>query len=46
MSKIYFLSDLHFGHGHVIRFDQRPFEDLGEMEEELIRRLSVLLDRA
>ena len=38
MSKIYFLSDLHFGHGNVIRFDHRPFEDLGEMEEELIRR--------
>ena len=38
MSKIFFLSDLHFGHGNVIRFDHRPFSDLGEMEEELIRR--------
>ena len=36
--KIYFTSDLHFGHENVIRFDNRPFENAEEMDEELIRR--------
>ena len=25
MSKNYYISDLHLGHGNVIRFDGRPF---------------------
>ena len=30
MSKNYYISDLHLGHGNVIRFDGRPFgEALG-----------------
>ena len=34
----YYIADLHFGHTNVIRFDNRPFKDMKEMEEELIRR--------
>lgn len=34
----YYIADLHFGHTNVIRFDNRPFKDTKEMEEELIRR--------
>lgn len=36
--KVFFTSDLHFGHANVIRFDNRPFETVEEMNEELIRR--------
>lgn len=36
--KIFFTSDLHFGHENVIRFDNRPFETVEEMDAELIRR--------
>lgn len=37
-SKIFFTSDLHFGHENVIRFDNRPFSSIEEMDEELIKR--------
>lgn len=38
MSKIFFTSDLHFGHENIIRFDNRPFSSVEEMDSELIRR--------
>ena len=36
--KIFFTSDLHFGHENVLRFDNRPFETVEEMDDELIKR--------
>lgn len=33
---IYYTADLHFGHANVIRFDQRPFESVEEMDRTLI----------
>lgn len=35
---IFFTSDLHIGHSNVIKFDNRPFASVKEMNEELIRR--------
>ena len=37
-NKVYFTSDLHFGHENVLRFDNRPFETVDEMDSELIKR--------
>ena len=34
----YYISDLHLGHANVIRFDGRPFENIEEMEAEIVRR--------
>ncbi len=31
--KVFFTSDLHFGHENVLRFDNRPFETVEEMKE-------------
>lgn len=36
--KVFFTSDLHFGHENVIGFDKRPFATVEEMDTELIRR--------
>ena len=38
MGKVFFTSDLHFGHENVLRFDGRPFATVEEMDAELIRR--------
>lgn len=35
---VWFTSDTHFGHGNVIKYSNRPFASVEEMEYELIRR--------
>ena len=32
----YYISDMHFGHNNVLRFDMRPFESIDEMDRMLI----------
>jgi len=34
---ILYTGDLHFGHGNVIKFDNRPYADREEMDNEIIR---------
>ena len=43
--RIFFTSDLHFGHENVLKFDDRPFETVEEMDEELIRRWNNKVDK-
>lgn len=38
LQKVFFTSDLHFGHENVLRFDSRPFATAEEMDAELVRR--------
>ena len=36
MSKNFYISDLHIGHANVIKFDNRPFENLDQMLDVLV----------
>lgn len=38
MKKLFFTSDHHFGHANIIKFCNRPFESVEEMNEELVKR--------
>lgn len=38
MGNTFFTSDWHIGHGNVMTFDERPFENLKDMEEQLIQK--------
>lgn len=42
----YYIADLHLGHVNAIGFDGRPFADVTEMNETLIRRWNSTVSRA
>lgn len=42
---IRYISDLHFGHFNIIRFDMRPFESTEEMDRELVKRWNDVVDK-
>ena len=38
MGKNFYISDLHFGHDNVLRFDNRPFNDIPEHDDYIIKQ--------
>ena len=35
----FYISDLHIGHENILRFDNRPFADVNEMNNKLIENM-------
>lgn len=42
---ILFTSDTHFGHQNIIRFCNRPFESVEQMNEELVKRWNLVVGK-
>jgi calcineurin-like phosphoesterase family protein len=45
MPKQWVTSDTHFGHHNIIEYCSRPFEDVDEMDEELIRNWNLCVGK-
>lgn len=43
MGKTYFISDHHFGHKHIIPFEDRPFTDVDEMTAAMISKWNAVV---
>lgn len=42
---VYFISDLHFHHENVIKFDNRPFSSVEEMNEQLVKNWNEVVEK-
>ncbi len=41
MPNIWFTADFHFGHSHIIRYCNRPFRSVAEMDQAILDRLNA-----
>ena len=39
--KVFFIADMHFGHEAMLRFENRPFTDIKDQENQLIRNDNI-----
>jgi calcineurin-like phosphoesterase family protein len=44
LHKVFWVADYHFGHANIIKFCQRPFSNVDEMDREMTRRHNEVVD--
>ena len=42
---IYFIADTHFSEGNIIQYENRPFADVSEMDQELLSRWNSIVKK-
>ena len=45
MKKVFVCADLHFSHNNIIKYENRPFSDVNEMDEELIKNWNSVVSK-
>ena len=45
MGKVFFTSDIHFGHSNIIKYCRRPFASVEEMNEKIVRNWNEKVSR-
>lgn len=46
MGRVLYIADTHFGHKNILRFDDRPFSTIEEMEEQMVSRWNATVEPA